>query len=170
MKEKTTKDKKIIIRKIVFLVLAILWMTVIFIMSARDADTSTEDSHLIGMMVGNIVYRDFDTWPEAEQISFAQKVDFPVRKCAHATEYAVLALLLSGVVFGRNVSDVRVLRKQYMIVFLICVIYGMSDEIHQYFVPGRACRLMDVCIDSAGALAGLLVRYLVTLVYLAIKK
>ena len=33
-------------------------------------------------------------------------------------------------------------------------VYAATDEIHQLFVPGRAGRFSDVCIDSAGALAG----------------
>ena len=40
----------------------------------------------------------------------------------------------------------------------------MSDEIHQYFVPGRACRLFDVGVDVFGALTGTLVLALIILV------
>ena len=35
--------------------------------------------------------------------------------------------------------------------------YAASDELHQLFVPGRSCQFRDVCIDSAGVLAGVLV-------------
>lgn len=35
---------------------------------------------------------------------------------------------------------------------LIAVFYGISDEIHQYFVPGRHCSLHDVFADTFGAL------------------
>ncbi|MFQ8632799.1 MAG: VanZ family protein, partial [Intestinibacter bartlettii] len=37
------------------------------------------------------------------------------------------------------------------------VLYAISDEIHQYFVPGRACQFRDVMIDSCGALFGIAV-------------
>jgi VanZ family protein len=33
-----------------------------------------------------------------------------------------------------------------------CTLYAVSDEIHQYFVPGRACRFGDICIDTAGSI------------------
>ena len=36
---------------------------------------------------------------------------------------------------------------------LLTVYYGISDEIHQLFVPGRVCDVVDVAIDSLGALA-----------------
>ena len=40
-------------------------------------------------------------------------------------------------------------------------LYAVSDEIHQIYVPGRAGRLSDVLIDSAGAAAGALVLLIV---------
>ena len=43
---------------------------------------------------------------------------------------------------------------------LICVLYAVSDEVHQIFVPGRGAEVKDVLIDSAGASVGVLM-YLV---------
>ena len=40
--------------------------------------------------------------------------------------------------------------------FLICVVFAISDEHHQTFVAGRTGQPLDVVIDSAGAIAGLL--------------
>lgn len=34
--------------------------------------------------------------------------------------------------------------------------YATSDEIHQYFVPGRACMVEDVFIDTLGVILGIL--------------
>ena len=36
-------------------------------------------------------------------------------------------------------------------------LYAASDEFHQLFVEGRTCAFRDVCIDSAGAAAGILI-------------
>lgn len=44
-----------------------------------------------------------------------------------------------------------------LVSWIICTLYAGTDELHQYFVPGRACSLRDVCIDSAGALLGVLI-------------
>lgn len=71
-----------------------------------------------------------------------------IRKCAHFFLYAVLmclamcALRSSG---GRRV---------FLWPFALCVLYAVSDEIHQYFVPGRACRIYDIGVDALGCLAG----------------
>ena len=40
---------------------------------------------------------------------------------------------------------------------LISVIYGISDEIHQFFVPGRYLSGFDIFLDSLGTLAGALI-------------
>lgn len=36
------------------------------------------------------------------------------------------------------------------------MMYATSDEIHQYFVPGRACMVEDVFIDTLGIVLGIL--------------
>ncbi|RMF56395.1 MAG: VanZ family protein, partial [Calditrichaeota bacterium] len=44
----------------------------------------------------------------------------------------------------------------YLLVFLLGSLYGVSDEFHQSFVPGRYTELSDFLADSAGVLFGLL--------------
>ena len=66
---------------------------------------------------------------------------------AHALEYAVLAVLLAFALEGR--------RRSLLVAFLVAVLYGISDEFHQSFVPGRTPDPWDVACDAAGALAAL---------------
>jgi VanZ family protein len=33
-------------------------------------------------------------------------------------------------------------------------VYGITDEVHQYFVPGRDCNIWDWIADAAGAVTG----------------
>lgn len=40
--------------------------------------------------------------------------------------------------------------------WLLGTIYAITDEIHQYFVPGRACSTFDILIDSAGVACGMI--------------
>ena len=49
-----------------------------------------------------------------------------------------------------------------LITVLICFLYSVSDEVHQYFVPGRACRLLDVVIDTAGSAFFVLVYHFIS--------
>ena len=137
-------------RRKIFLILTLLWMVVIFCFSARNADLSTEDSYRVGMLVGDIIVPGFKTWPEADRIAFAATIDHPVRKTAHATEYAILAMFICG---SRMLPEHRGV---FLYSWLIATAYACTDEFHQLFVPGRSGQLSDVCIDSLGAMAGLL--------------
>ncbi|MFH1577484.1 MAG: VanZ family protein [Candidatus Omnitrophota bacterium] len=44
--------------------------------------------------------------------------------------------------------------RQLLLVILICLLYALSDEAHQMFVPGRTSSMFDVIIDSSGILLG----------------
>lgn len=46
--------------------------------------------------------------------------------------------------------------KTTALAFILTCIYALSDEFHQLFVPGRAFELLDIALDSLGALAGAL--------------
>lgn len=138
-------------RRIIFICLTLLWMGVIFAFSSRDGDESTRDSNEVGYFIGRLVISDFEDKTPEEQLAFAEKVDQGVRKTAHATEYAVLAMLLCGVFLA--VDD----RKKWYIPWSIATMYAATDEIHQLFVPGRDGNVIDVCIDSAGALVGCII-------------
>lgn len=168
------------VRRRVFLVLIILWMAGIFVFSSRSGDESTEDSYFVGNMVGEIFVPGFDEWSAEKQQAFAEKIDHPVRKTAHATEYAILGLLAAGVcipeVMGRRdektmseevgcsrttKSEYAKIRRELLIPWGIAALYAATDEFHQLFVPGRSGQFSDVILDSAGALAGLLILALV---------
>ena len=135
-------------KKIIFTTMTILWMIVIFMFSAKPADESTQMSRSVGKLVGEILISDFKEWPEERQEIFAERIDYPVRKCAHASEYAILGMLL--------VLSVSCYKRKNNVAyaFVIGTIYAAGDEFHQLFVEGRSGQLSDVCVDSAGALLG----------------
>jgi VanZ family protein len=71
--------------------------------------------------------------------------DYVLRKCAHMTEYGVLAFLLARALLRAAPA------------FVVGVLYAASDEVHQEFVRGRHASPIDVAIDAVGVVAGLLV-------------
>jgi VanZ family protein len=71
--------------------------------------------------------------------------DTVLRKCAHTAEYAILGALLLRAI-GRPGPAL-----------VLGVAYAASDEFHQHFVRGRHASPVDVAIDTAGVLVGLLV-------------
>jgi VanZ family protein len=65
-----------------------------------------------------------------------------VRKAAHFTEYGILFwLLVRGPMAQRP-----------YLALMLCVVYALTDEGHQAFVPGRTASLYDVALDSTGAI------------------
>jgi len=70
-------------------------------------------------------------------------------KVAHFTVYALLAM---GIANALAASRVR--RRRFWWTFVMCALYAVTDEIHQFLVPGRSPSIYDVAIDLLGATAG----------------
>lgn len=149
------------IKRIIFTSAAILWMAMIFAFSAQPADVSTETSHGVGYFIGECFVSDFGEWSDEEKDAFSAKIDFPVRKCAHASEYAILAVLVALAVGSYGFSY----GKAACIAFIVTFLYAASDESHQLFVPGRSGKITDVLIDAAGGLAGSMLLLLSVTIY-----
>jgi VanZ family protein len=73
-----------------------------------------------------------------------------VDKVAHMAVYAFLAATLL-VAFSDEQKKTRPKRVVWITV-LLCLLYGISDEFHQSFVPGRSSSFFDVLADCAGAI------------------
>ena len=147
---------KISIRRKVYLILTVVWMAVIFLFSAKPGDESERQSLRAGKIVCSIFVPGYENMSEQEQISMAENIDYPVRKAAHATEYAILAGFILGVVVASLINW-----RHLLAAVLVAVIYASTDELHQLFVPGRNGQFIDVVIDGVGALIGVLIVFLV---------
>lgn len=141
-------------------VLLLGWMTFIFCMSAQ---TASESSELSGGIVSKLIavfLNQFDSLSSSSQATITNIITVIVRKSAHFIEYFILGILsfLAARFYHKYKYKTKVIYS-----LAICVLYAMSDEIHQYFVPGRACRITDVCIDAAGSATA--VALLATILY-----
>jgi len=91
-------------------------------------------------------------FPHASEATL-QLIHFVVRKAAHFSEYAVFALLLAR---AFRTSSHQMLRYHWFWTsLLLIVIYSLTDEFHQSFVPSRTASIYDSMIDSFGGLAAL---------------
>ena len=120
----------------IHLLLTFLLMLFIFWQSALPAEASKQES---GLIVSRLAQ-----WLQADE----DLISFVVRKGAHFTEY-----LLLGVSLFLTVQDLWK-RASFWIPWAVGTLYAVTDEVHQYFVPGRSCELRDVLIDACGVLAG----------------
>lgn len=75
--------------------------------------------------------------------------DFIIKKTAHVVEYAVLFILL----YRAFLNTTSFNKKQAAILsFALVLFYGISDEYHQSFTPGREPKLRDVGFDALGGI------------------
>lgn len=124
-------------KKRISLILLILWMIFIFVMSSFSANESSNQSGIIVNFISNIF-----------NISNIRMLSLIVRKVAHFTEYFVLGIL--------SINYVIKYKKNIIYSYLMCILYAISDEIHQLFVPGRSCQILDVIIDCLGSIIGII--------------
>lgn len=137
-----------------------LWMAVlatavmIFCFSSQDGDASWETSGRLVERVVRVVRPDYDALPEAERAQVYEAWQTVIRKCAHFGEYALLGCLT------RLLCACYPLRRGGAAAWLSSAAYAVTDECHQLLTAGRAPMAQDVLLDSAGALAGVLVAWL----------
>lgn len=129
------------------------WMMVIFSFSAQPAVESSQVSGGFSYRLVRAVNETFRlNLNEKEIKADAARIEYPVRKAAHMTEYAIMGLLCFAFYTTWNFRG----KKCYIASFLTAVCYAGTDEFHQIFVPGRSGRVSDVCVDAIGVLIGLL--------------
>jgi VanZ family protein len=82
-------------------------------------------------------------------------LDTLIKKTGHAVVYGVLAWLYLRVLRHRSLENGASTTLRVVSVGL-AVVYALSDEYHQTFVPGRNGNLFDVAVDGVGACAAML--------------
>ncbi len=183
-----------------FALLTALWLVLIFLLSAQDATKSTVFSDAFTRLILNFLepgeHTEESALPDAsgkaDESDAAQTfanssnsdtydpvpnrdwfgiapVFFKsfVRKTAHFFMFCGLGFLAVCTLrsyYGR--PHIRV----YASAWLFCIFCAVCDEFHQLFVPGRGAQLSDVCLDSAGALTGVLLAFLLLLLRKSLRK
>jgi VanZ family protein len=157
--------------------LVMLWCAFIFSMSAENGGTSGGMSSSVAQVLIGWLVPDYHTLSAAQQTIALDQCQLVVRKCAHFTEYAILGTLFLNALLRMmtrtsetsspfrqdNLQTSTPPRRQHtlahraFISWILATAYATTDEFHQLFVVGRSSQVGDVLIDSAGALAGILI-------------
>ena len=126
----------------------LLWMLLIFGLSTT-AGSPRNTSRIIGPIVRWLVPGISD--------DAVGKVVLTVRKAAHVSEYAVLALLSWRARRKPVRRDHRPWHwSEAAFALAVAVLFAVTDEWHQTFVPSREGSPRDVLIDAGGATLALL--------------
>lgn len=124
------------------------WMLLIFFMSNQPADISNKQSDLV-IKLFSAIGIDLNT-------HLGELASFVVRKGAHFTEYFILYCF--SITVCKNYVDIK---KARIYCLFIVLGYAISDEIHQYFIPGREMAIRDVAIDFSGGVLGFIVNWII---------
>ena len=134
-------------KKIINWSMLIGWMIFIFYMSNQPGTISSNQSELV-LKLFSLIGINLNTY-------FGELATLIVRKAAHFTEYFILFILAYRVI-GFYVKREYIKWYALSIVFL----YACSDELHQYFIPGRGPAFKDVLIDTSGGTLGVILSFL----------
>ena len=141
----------------ILIIMIIINCIIIFRFSSEQSEKSDKTS-------GRVVNAIIELNPKTRNLSQEEKekkkeeIVVPVRKTAHFTVYTSLGIwlyLCAKTFEGKN-------KNKILISIALAFLYACSDEIHQVFVPGRSGDLRDVCIDTCGAMFGILIVMAIT--------
>ena len=79
---------------------------------------------------------------------------FLIHKTFHIFVYASLS---ASFYFALNKSNQKPIKNISTSSLVFTYLYGVSDEIHQYFIPGRGAKFTDTLFDLFGAFLGILI-------------
>lgn len=158
------KNRKIIFKRILSLVLVFLNMLLIFLLSAENAEQSAALSAVFSDSLAYKILDFFNFSPYTIEF-LLEKSSFIVRKTAHFSEYALLGFLLSFACRSFGLSK----KISFAVSQVTGSLYAVSDEIHQLFVDGRSCEFRDMAIDWCGVFFGIAVFYILRVILCKIK-
>lgn len=136
------------------IILLVLWMGLIFYMSAQPAEVSSEISGTVIEVIAKKVYPSFEDLTSMQQEEIVESFQFIARKAAHVVAFAVLGFLsfLSFISY----TKLRFFTRAFLSA-LISLMYAVSDEYHQRFVSGRSSELRDLLLDACGIIGIILI-------------
>lgn len=139
-------------KKIIYLIMIIIWMLFIFNFSNQKAYYSTKLSDSFIYKTICKVYKVFHNNVSEEKLDeIVSDYTVIVRKLAHFTIYLILGILVLLFVKEFKLN----FKYTFIIPLLICYIYVISDETHQLFVEGRSGEFRDIFIDTLGSFIGI---------------
>lgn len=83
---------------------------------------------------------------------------FVVLKFFHLVEYSLLTILLIRAI-AQTITQI-VAKHAWFGACVIALLFAISDEFHQAFVPGREGRIRDIIIDLIGICLGCIITYM----------
>ena len=149
-------DMKINILRAILIALLIIQMWVIFGFSGQNGEESGSISRKITEAVTKNI-SSIQNLEKQEKEKVLKKIEHIIRKLAHFSLYAVIGFLLMSLMSTYKLKQ----KNRILVSCSVGLLYAISDEIHQAFIPGRGPQIGDVIIDFSGVVVGLLISILI---------
>ena len=91
-----------------------------------------------------------------EKIIISKKYRLLIRKSAHFFLYFALSILIFALLKEFKKDNIQLI----LITIALCMLYAITDEVHQLFIAGRTSKFLDVMIDTAGATLGTVLSFI----------
>ena len=138
----------------IFWAFSLIIAVFIFVMSAQNSKSSSGMSGNVIRFIVDLVKGNLN---ETNKLDLVKNWQFFVRKAAHWSIYFALGLFTVLAMLTYEISP----WKRPAIAAGICLLYAVSDEVHQLFVPGRGGQIRDVLIDFFGAVTAIIIVLLI---------
>ena len=139
-----------LVKRIIYTFLLIIWMSLIFMFSSEDGVNSKNRSDNVTRTTIEVVSKiNNKKISKLEKNKLVKKHRFLVRKIAHFTLYFVLGIIIYLTFDSYGIDKKNIL---YCLIFIIS--YAILDEIHQLFSNNRSFKMLDIFIDTIGGSIG----------------
>lgn len=141
-------------KKYLYIIFIFLWLSIIFFFSSMNSNSSNSNSKAIiykTIKVSSSIFGKDLSEQRIEEIT--NKVNYPFRKCMHASVYFILSIFAINAFREIKIDN----WKKYMYVILLCFLWAILDELHQVGVDGRTGQMLDVWIDTLGSIIGCII-------------
>lgn len=151
--------------RIFFILMLLATFVAIFNFSNQDGKTSSGVSKKVARKIIDI-FPYTKNLSEATKVKMVEKSQPIIRKLAHFSIYTLVGISIMAFISTYNI----ILLKKFIISLSVGLVYAISDEIHQSFVPGRGPSVKDVCIDTAGVFLGIIIVLVIISVFKALSE
>ena len=138
-----------LIKKIIYFILTlIVLISIYYLSSMNNKETNSLSKGIVYKsieIIENITHKEYD------KKSIVNKLNYPIRKCAHFTLFLLLGVCIYLLLNAFNINN------RFIISIVLCFVFACLDETHQIFTSGRTPLLLDIIIDSIGSIVGIVI-------------
>ena len=140
---------KVKVIRFILVLLLLVTFGMIFNFSNQDSEKSGSTSQKVTEAITKDI-KSIQKLNKNEKAKVIDKIEDVIRKIAHFSIYSLVGILLMALLSTYNISE----NNKIFYTIIIGMIYAMSDEFHQSFIPGRSGQVSDVFLDTLGVTVG----------------